>query len=75
MKYYKIYGNVEFIFDGNSEIHIKVTKETKDTIEGYEIGNWRGNYHKGKPMVSCKKIVLVKKNLTAWKEIDERRSK
>lgn len=73
-KYYKIYGSVEYIFEGGNSIYIKVTKETKDRIEGYEVLNWQGNHVHEKPRFEKEKlkITFIKNNLTAWKEVIER---
>ena len=74
MKIYKIYGAVQFIFDGNSDIFIKVTKETKDYIKGYVVDNWSGNWyglHNEEPIISKIKITIVKRNIQGWIDTEE----
>ena len=73
-KFYKIYGSIKYIFDGASEIIIKVTKETKDKIYGVET-SMRGNqtpYNSklcNQAIHIGNKIVIIKKHVQGWKEL------
>ncbi|MFA6023581.1 MAG: hypothetical protein WC781_05825 [Candidatus Pacearchaeota archaeon] len=68
-KYYKLYGKIEYIFDGNTELYIKVIKETKSSFTGYKIWNWRGNFIENEVTVYGELITINKDSLTAYQEI------
>lgn len=68
-KYYKLYGKVQYIFDGFNELYVKVVKEDKKTITGYKIWNWKGNYFEGKAELYEKLIIINKDSLTAFQEV------
>ena len=73
-KYYKIFGSIKYIFDGDSQVIIKVTKETKDIIYGLKT-NMHGNHSPYSmnecqiPITNGKKIVIIKKNIEGWEEL------
>jgi len=77
MKFYYIIGNGDFSFNGYQNIILKVTKETKDKIEGetfiYNHGNFgfqACNEHYRKTSKKFReKITIIKSNVQGWKEI------
>ena len=77
MKIYKIWAKIEDLFAGNSELFIKVTKETKNRIHGYEVLNWTGecDYSFETPILGNEPITFIKDNLTGYKEVKEDRKK
>jgi len=74
MKIYKIYAKTEFLFDGNDDVFVYVTKETKDIITGFLVDNFMGNYgicYNGDftdvPSLG-NKITIMKSNVVGWQE-------
>lgn len=67
MKIYKIYGKIEYQFNGDNEIFIRVVKEDSKKIVGIEAGLF-GNqtledYNKED---EGNKITIIKSNVTGW---------
>lgn len=78
MKVYKVYAAAKFLFDGNNETYIKVTKETKDRIYGILVENFRGNYgmvyndrFTDPPYVCGRKLTIIKANVAGWIECED----
>ena len=74
VKYYQIFGAGDYIFNGYSDVIIKVIKETKDKIYGIET-NMRGNENLytmkafNQEIRLGEKIVIIKRNVQGWKEL------
>lgn len=75
MRLYKIYGNIKYIFNGNSQIVIEVKRETKDKIYGYvtlitgNLSSKQAEEYFGGSVFTKNKIVIIKKNIQGWVEI------
>ena len=70
MKLIKIFAPVKYLFCGDSQVIIRLTKETKDKLIGY-ITNIQGNsgreeYNKKQ---ESNKITIIKKNVVGWEEL------